>query len=163
MDIPGLAAHLHAMEQQHLATALQVSASALDSRLPRLPWSGVYHAVAMSGASKMLALRAGEQRRTLHPCSRGVAEFFKFSLFSIQRDPKGIAKKNGAQLEHRVDIFSQLAPILRSAGTSEVRLVLNAVWTRARPMRGTQCAGPRAVREPGAPRAVCVRRARFHM
>ena len=83
MDIPGLAAHLHAMEQQHLATALQVSASALDSRLPRLPWSGVYHAVAMSGASKMLALRAGEQRRTLHPCSRGVAEFFKFSLFSI--------------------------------------------------------------------------------
>ena len=78
MDIPGLAAHLHAMEQQHLATALQVSASALDSRLPRLPWSGVYHAVAMSGASKMLALRAGEQRRTLHPpCSRGVAEFFK--------------------------------------------------------------------------------------
>ena len=83
MDIPGLAAHLHAMEQQHLATALHVSASALDSRLPRLPWSGVYHAVAMSGASKMLALRAGEQRRTLHPCSRGVAEFFKFSLFSI--------------------------------------------------------------------------------
>ena len=51
----------------------------------------------------------------------------------LQRDPKGIAKKNGAQLSHRDDIFSQLAPILRSAGTSEVRLVLNAVWTRARP------------------------------
>ena len=66
-------------------------------------------------------------------------------------------------LRSGVDIFSQLSPILRSAGTSEVRLVLNAVWTRARPMRGTPCAGPRAVREPGAPRAVCVRRARFHM
>ena len=76
---------------------------------------------------------------------------------------KGDAKKNGAQPSHRDDIFSQLPPILRSAGTSEVRLVLNAVWTRARPMRGTPCAGPRAVREPGAPRAVCVRRARFHM
>ena len=84
MDIPGLAAHLHAMEQQHLATALHVSASALDSRLPRLPWSGVYHAVAMSGASKMLALRAGEQRRTLHPpCSRGVAEFFKCRSYKL--------------------------------------------------------------------------------
>ena len=40
-------------------------------------------------------------------------------------------------LRSGVDIFSQLSPILRSAGTSEVRLVLNAVWTRARPMRGT--------------------------
>ena len=81
----------------------------------------------------------------------------------FQRDPEGNAKKNGCQMAPGDDIFSQLSLILRSAGTSEVRLVLNAVWTRARPMRGTQCAGPRAVREPGAPRAVCVRRARFHM
>ena len=36
-----------------------------------------------------------------------------FSL--IQRDPKGIAKKNGAQRSQRDDIFSQLPPILRSA------------------------------------------------
>ena len=33
---------------------------------------------------------------------------------TVQRDPKGIAKKNGAQLSHRDDIFSQLPPILRS-------------------------------------------------
>ena len=45
----------------------------------------------------------------------------------FQRDPKGDAKKNAPHLRSGDDIFSQLAPILRSAGTSEVRLVLNAV------------------------------------
>ena len=74
--------------------------------------------------------------------------------------PKLIPKKNVPHLRSGVDIFSQLSPILRSAGTSEVRLVLNAVWTRARPMRGTPCAGPRAVREPGAPHRGGVRQAR---
>ena len=33
---------------------------------------------------------------------------------TIQRDPKLNAKKNGAQLDYRDDIFSQLPPILRS-------------------------------------------------
>ena len=37
------------------------------------------------------------------------------------------------------DIFSQLATILRSAGTSEVRLVLNAAQTRARPCAAPGC------------------------
>ena len=67
-----------------------------------------------------------------HDITRG----FTCQIFphKIQRDPKGNAKKNGCQMAPGDDIFSQLAPILRSAGTSEVRLVLNAVWTRARPM-----------------------------
>ena len=38
-----------------------------------------------------------------------------------------------------IDIFSQLATILRSAGTSEVRLVLNAAQTRARPCAAPGC------------------------
>ena len=33
----------------------------------------------------------------------------------LQRDPKLNAQNNGAQLDHREDIFSQLPPILRSA------------------------------------------------
>ena len=36
----------------------------------------------------------------------------------FQRDPKWLAKKNGCQMAPGVDIFSQLSPILRSAGTS---------------------------------------------
>ena len=66
-------------------------------------------------------------------CSSINAIILSRRSFNFQRDPKGDAKKNAPHLRSGDDIFSQLAPILRSAGTSEVRLVLNAVWTRARP------------------------------
>ena len=42
-------------------------------------------------------------------------------------------EKNAPHLRSMADIFSQLATILRSAGTSEVRLILHVAWTRARP------------------------------
>ena len=46
--------------------------------------------------------------------SHALRRYPEKSFFILQRDPKGIAKKNVLQLEHGNDIFSQLAPILRS-------------------------------------------------
>ena len=61
--------------------------------------------------------------------------------FAMREKPTG--KKNGCQMAPEADIFSQLPTILRSAGPSEVRLVLNAARMRAEvPGRGTPSAGP---------------------
>ena len=56
---------------------------------------------------------------------------------------KPTEKKNGCQMAPEADIFGQLPTILRFAGPSEVRLVLNAARTHAEvPGRGTPSAGP---------------------
>ena len=54
-------------------------------------------------------------------------------ILTVHREPKRIAKKNAPHLRSMADILSQRATILRSAGTSKVRLVLHVAWTRARP------------------------------
>ena len=49
---------------------------------------------------------------------------FDKNTVKFQRDPKSFAKKNGSQLDHRDDIFSQLPPILRSDWQWELCLQL---------------------------------------
>ena len=51
-------------------------------------------------------------------CSNALSNCESNCCIIIQRDPEWLAKKNGCQMAPGVDIFSQLSPILRSAGTS---------------------------------------------
>ena len=66
----------------------------------------------MAGCSVDFKVRRRQSAFSAGPGLRHA--FLPAIVLKIQREPKRIAKKNGAHMSSGVDIFSQLATILRS-------------------------------------------------